>query len=176
MLILCETTLGLAWITIIDIVFLTIIIFSVLAFGARLSDALSAMVPQIPRLASIGYLMIVLVAIIIGYFTYDDIIVPPLYLQGVDWAYRLVFWLSVVGVSSGILFQSAQALYSIRRGTVSVIRISGTSLDGSASNVKKCAECGGVIDAGDSFCRWCGARIQEVQDDSEVQSDGAAVS
>jgi len=161
---------GLPWITIIDIVFLTVIIFSVLAFGARLRDALSSMVPQLPRLGTIGYLITVLVAVIIGYFTYDDIIVPPLYVQGVDWAYRLVFWLSVVGVSLGIVFELAQTLFAVRKEAVSVIKVPGTLPKQAESSTRNCKECGGAIAPGDSYCRWCGARIQENEEQDAVEN------
>ena len=162
---------GLPWILIIDIVFLTVIIFSVLAFGGRLREALSSALPQLPRLGTIGYLVTVLVAVIIGYFTYDDIILPPLYIQGVDWAYRLVFWLLVVGVSVGIVFELAQTLFAVRKEAFSVITIPGTSPKQAESSTRNCKECGGAIDLGDSYCRWCGAKLQENEEQDEVEND-----
>lgn len=161
---------GLPWIIIIDIAFLTVVIFSVLAFGGRLREALSSALPRLPRLGSIGYLITVLVAVIIGYFTYDDIILPPLYIQGVDWAYRLVFWLLVVGVSLGIVFELAQTLFAVRKEAVSVIKVPGTLPKQAESSTRNCKECGGAIAPGDSYCRWCGARIQENEEQDAVEN------
>jgi len=154
---------GLPWIVLIDIAFLTVIIFSVLTFGGRLREALSSALPRLPRLGSIGYLSTVLVAVIIGYFTYDDIILPPLFIQGVDWAYRLVFWLLVAATSAAIVFESAQTFIAFRREAFSVITVPGTSPQQAESSVKDCKECGAPLDPGDNYCRRCGARIQENQ-------------
>jgi uncharacterized paraquat-inducible protein A len=162
---------GLPWIIIIDIAFLTVVIFSVLAFGGRLREALSSALPRLPRLGSIGYLITVLVAVIIGYFTYDDIILPPLYIQGVDWAYRLVFWLLVVGVSLGIVFELAQTLFAVRKETGSVIIVPGGSPKEAESSIRNCKECGTSLDTDDKYCRRCGARIQENEEQDTVEND-----
>lgn len=162
---------GLPWILIIDIVFLTVIIFSVLAFGGRLREALSSALPRLPRLGSIGYLITVLVAVIIGYFTYDDIILPPLYIQGVDWAYRLVFWLLVAATSAAIVFEFAQTFFAVRKESVSVITVPRISLKQAESSTKNCKECGVSLDSGDNYCRRCGARIQENEEQDRVEND-----
>lgn len=167
---------GLPWILIIDIVFLTVIIFSVLAFGGRLREVLSSALPRLPRLGNIGYLITVLVAVIIGYFTYDDIILPPLYIQGVDWAYRLVFWLLVVGVSVGIVFELAQTLFAVRKEAISAITIPGTLSKRAGSSTRNCKECGASLDPDDKYCWQCGARIQEKEEQDAVENDRTIVS
>jgi len=167
---------GLPWILIIDITFVTIIIFSVLVFGGRLREALSSALPQLPRLGSIGYLSTSLIAVIIGYFTYDDLILPPLYLQGVDWAYRLVFWLLVAGISVAIVFELAQTLLAARRQAVSVITVPATSPKQAESSGRNCKECGTPLHPDDNYCRRCGTQIQENEEQDGVENDRAIVS
>lgn len=163
---------GLPWILIIDITFLTVIIFSVLTFGGRLREALSSALPQLPRLGSIGYLATVLVAVIIGYFTYDDIILPPLYIQGVDWAYRLVFGIAVAGICIAIAFEVWQTVLTVVKGSSSVItlsRESNASAIESRATAVACPECGVNLPEDARYCTQCGTRVEV----SPAKSEGA---
>jgi len=107
--------LGLLWTQLIDAAFLTILIFSVLALGGRLRESLSSAFAQLPRLGNIGYLAAVACAVVIGYSAYAALILPPLLSQGVEWAYKLIFWVIIAGIGATGVYELARMVLEANR-------------------------------------------------------------
>jgi len=158
--------MGLPWVLFIDIAFLTVLLIILVSLGGRAREILTSALPGLPRLGDVAYLVGILLAVIVGYVAYDDLIVPPLYSQGVDWAYRLVFWLAVAGICSAIAFEVWQTVQTVTKGSSSVITLSrGSSGSPSASRqpVAVCRKCGTKLPDDAKYCSQCGARVEVVQ-------------
>jgi len=162
---------GLPWVAVINTAFLTIIIISVLSLGGRLRALLLFSIPQLPPLGSAGYHAGVLSAVIIGYFAYADLVLPLLYLQGVEWVYKLIFWILVAGISAVIVFDLVQAVLAVRVRADAVIRMEGaTSKDGDVPRIV-CRQCGASLDPGYKYCPECGTPVQEEEDANEKEAE-----
>lgn len=89
---------GLLWSQIIDTVFRTLLIFMMILFGERIRTMLVTRAQKFHELSRIGYLLIVACAIVFGYLSYDDIILPPLVSQQIAWIYHMIFSLAIAGI------------------------------------------------------------------------------
>ena len=135
--------LGLLWSQAIDAAFLTVLIISVLSLGDRFKQLLASVFPKVPRLGNVGYLGAVAGAVVIGYFAYDDFLLPPLLSQGVEWAYRLIFWVIIAGVAATAAYEVTRMILEMIKPATSLqetIKISPPKKEEPSVNV--CPECG----------------------------------
>ncbi|HHR85369.1 MAG TPA: YccF domain-containing protein [Candidatus Acetothermia bacterium] len=120
--------LGLLWTQLIDGAVLTVLIFSVLALGGRLRRSISFAFAQLSRLGNIGHLAAVASAVVIGYSAYAPLIMPPLLSQGVEWAYRLIFWVIIGGIGATAVYELVRVVLEapknapVPQGTTEVTR------------------------------------------------------
>jgi len=168
---------GLPWVLFIDIAFLTVMLVSFISLGSRAREVLVAALPKLPRLGNVAYLIGVLIAVIVGYFAYDGLVVPPLYSQGVDWAYRLVFGLAVAGICIAIAFEDWQTALTLTKGRTPVITlprqdVSGPQDQGSATTV--CPRCGARFPQGAKYCSQCGVKVNDDRDGTKGGVDDHA--
>jgi Zn finger protein HypA/HybF involved in hydrogenase expression len=165
---------GLLWVQLFDMAFRTILIASVLAFGGRLGGVLSSAFPRAPRLEKLGFLATALGALIIGYYAYEVLIVPPLASQGVEWAYKVIFWVLAAGILALAAFELVQMISLVARRGSEVEGAEATSpaaQEGKAS-ARTCKECDETLSSSDRYCPACGALAVE----SETQRErGAAI-
>jgi len=148
--------MGLPWVLFIDMAFLTVLLITFVSLGGRAREILGDALPSFPRIGGVAYLIGILLAVIVGYFAYADLIVPPLYSQGVDWAYRLVFWIAVAGICIAIAFEVWQTVLTVMKGSSSVITLSR----GSRVAAVACPGCGVNLPEDAKYCTKCGTRVE----------------
>lgn len=101
---------GLLWSQLFDVLFRLILIISVLSIGGRIKEVVSSAFPRLPRLERLVPLGLGVAAVIIGFFAFKPIVVPPLASQGVEWAYTLIFWVAMGGMLAITAFEIAHIL------------------------------------------------------------------
>jgi len=162
--------IGLHWAQIFDMILRTILIICVLALGGRLGEVLSSALPRVPRLGRMGSLGMALGALIIGYYAYAPLVLPPLASQGVQWAYNLIFWVFAAGILAFLAFEFAHMVSAVAvKGDGSPkLPSSATHRDG--VQAVSCAECSEPLSPGDRYCPSCGAPA--VESETQTGVDG----
>jgi hypothetical protein len=173
---------GLTWALLFDIVLRTWIIYLLLNFGARLYQLLPQMFQELPALGTMAFLAMAFVAVLVGYFAYDALIVPPLSRYGYAWVYSMAFLLAAIAALIGIgflLYQNFEQLLVLLRTfqlrsatippppptvkpatpTISAVVHSAEEASQSAATQPSCSKCGWVASPGDIFCIKCGEKL-----------------
>jgi uncharacterized low-complexity protein len=163
--------LGLLWLQVIDVAFRTVLLFSLLSLGGRLREVLDSTFPRVPRLGRMGYLAAVTGALIVGYFAYAPVVMQPLATQRAEWAYKVVFWASLVGVITLAAYELARMMSTTAArdaGTVSLATPSSAAVRAGESTVT-CAECSAPVSPTDRYCSSCGTCLEESQTHPEAR-------
>ncbi len=173
---------GLTWALLFDIALRTWIIYLLLNFGARLYQLLPQMFQELPALGTMAFLAMTFVAVLVGYFAYDALIVPPLSRYGYAWVYSMAFSLAAIATLIGIgflLYQNFEQLIVLLRTfqlrsatippppptvkpatpTISTVIHPGKEASQPAATQPTCAKCGWVASPGDVFCIKCGQKL-----------------
>lgn len=137
---------GLTWALLIDVALRTWMIYLILSFGTRVRELLPQIRPELPQLGTMVYLAAAFAAVLIGYFAYDDLVVPPL--KTAAWIYMLAFALAAIGSLSWLTFliyqnsdQILKAVRTLRTGQTTSSTVSPPVLT-SAEQLIQCPKCG----------------------------------
>lgn len=153
---------GLSWYSVIDIILMTIVLFAVLGWGRRLLGILASIFPELPAMASLADLISILGAVVLGYFAYDDLIVPPLASQRVAWAYNLVFTVILVGILAVAGVTIVRMVVRARKAGVALRTVSSVPPSVPRANLpSRCAKCEAPLSSGNRYCSRCGAPVEE---------------
>jgi|GEM_PF-4533323 len=153
--------LGLLGMQLLDMLFRTIFIFVVLAFGGSLNRAISSSLPRVQHLGRIASLGMGLVALTVGYYAYRPLLLPPLASQGAGSAYGLIFWVFVAGVGAFMLFEFVRMISELRADEGTSLSAPATSPTGTAHPDELCTHCGSPVLQGSHYCFACGASVTE---------------
>ena len=174
---------GLPWVLLIDLGFHVILMLTALALGGRLKREISMGTSRYSRFGNAAYLVGVLGAVAIGYFAFDDLLLPVLRSQNVEWAYEVLFLVLAAGTSVAILFEFVSAIVLAMRGKhihqerVQEPQTQGSDAPPGAGNAAepaaqkggshhqsvKCAHCGKLLPGRAKFCGRCGAKLPSVE-------------
>lgn len=166
---------GLPWLVLINAAFATVFLAYIVSLGSAAEKTLTKEIPRLPRIGSIAHLAGILLAVIIGYLNYDDLVVPTLWSQGIDWVYRLAFALVVAGISLAIAFEIWQTAQSAMKSRASVITLPQAYLDGTRreeGHDMVCRRCGTGLPGTATYCSHCGEKVTR---DFGEGGDGGAV-
>jgi len=153
---------GLPWVVVINVAFATVFLSYMVSLGSAADKTLTKEIPRLPQIGSIAHLAGILLAVIIGYLNYDDLVVPMLYSQGVDWIYRLAFALVVAGIGLAIAFEIWQAAQSAMKSRSPVITLPQGPLDGirrEEGHDMVCGRCGTALPGAAKYCSHCGEKV-----------------
>lgn len=155
---------GLLWSQVIDAIFLTILVISLISFGGFLKDFFSLKLSRLPRLGNIAFLATVIGAVTVGFIGYDDLLRPPLAYQEVEWVYNLIFWLITGGLLAITLYEVARTAYELSTGQrVLREKITISSAKAPESAAEWCPKCGNTIGPSDVYCRRCGTKVRNTE-------------
>ncbi|MCX6093142.1 MAG: zinc ribbon domain-containing protein [Candidatus Bipolaricaulota bacterium] len=153
--------LGLLGMQLLDMLFRTVFIFVVLAFGGSLNRAISSSLPRVPHLGRIASLGMGLVALAVGYYAYRPLLLPPLASQGAGSAYGLIFWVFVAGIGAFMLFEFVRMISELRVDEGVSLSTPAGAASGKGHPEGPCAQCGRPIVVGSRYCSACGAGVAE---------------
>jgi len=153
--------LGLLGMQLLDMLFRTVFIFVVLAFGGSLNRAISSSLPRVPHLGRIASLGMGLVALTVGYYAYMPLLLPPLASQGAGSAYGLIFWVFVAGIGAFMLFEFVRMISELRADEGVSLSAQAGSVGGRGQPDGSCAQCGSPILQGSHYCFACGTSVVE---------------
>jgi hypothetical protein len=114
---------GLPWILLIDVAFYAILMITIVSFTGRLRRDISKSSSRFRRLANVVRLAGILASVIIGYYAFDELVLPPLAYQNVEWAYNTILWVLVIGTSAVILFELVSSVILAKRKPKSVLNL-----------------------------------------------------
>jgi len=153
--------LGLLGMQLLDMLFRTVFIFVVLAFGGSLNRAISSSLPRVPHLGRIASLGMGLVALAVGYYAYRPLLLPPLISQGAEWAYGLIFWVFVAGISAFMLFEFVRMISELRASEDVQSSTPATTPTRAMRPEEVCRQCGSPVLQGSHYCFACGTSVAE---------------
>jgi hypothetical protein len=145
----------------LDMLFRTVFIFVVLAFGGSLNRAISSSLPRVPHLGRIASLGMGLVALTVGYYAYRPLLLPPLASQGAGSAYSLIFWVFVAGIGAFMLFESVRMISELRADEGVGMSTPAGAASGKGHPDGSCAQCGRPVPQGSRYCPACGTGFVE---------------
>jgi hypothetical protein len=153
--------MGLLGIQLLDMLFRTVFIFVVLALGGSLNRVLSSTFPRVTQLGRIASLGMGLGALIIGYYAYMPLLLPPLVSQGAEWAYSLIFWVFAAGILAFVVFEFARMVSAVAATGNGKIELTSSTRRTEEVQRASCVQCSQPLLPGARYCFSCGAPATE---------------
>jgi hypothetical protein len=147
--------MGLHPIQIIDAFLLTFCMVALVAFSKEVRAILEIVFPGLSEFGRVIHLLGFLGAIVIGYYAYADIVIPPLSSVGLEIIYSIIFWIFIALITALLFINLVQILKKKKVKAMKTLEAAGPG------STLCCPSCGKKVNPGDVFCRNCGAKLKK---------------